>query len=52
MTLTVSLIWMVGMAIVTIAILTIGTLAAADLLPRAGSRSAGVPPGPGRGEAA
>jgi hypothetical protein len=37
MTVTASMLWIIGMALATIAILTIGTLAAADLLPRAGA---------------
>jgi hypothetical protein len=34
MSLSASMVWLVVMAVVTIAILTISTLAAADLLPR------------------
>jgi hypothetical protein len=37
MTVTTSMLWIIGMALATIAILTIGTLAAADLLPRTGA---------------
>lgn len=39
MTLSAYLVWLVGMAVATVAILTISTLAAADLLPRRRARS-------------
>jgi hypothetical protein len=38
MTLSALMVWIVGMAVATVAILTLGTLAAADLLPRRGAR--------------
>ena len=38
MSVTASLVWLIGMAVATVAILTISTLAAADLLPRRRAR--------------